>query len=807
MSQFTNARAEFIGSGLSREEYMDHGFNELEPGETIVDVVNNANLIEHVRPDGSVAYYNARNHIHNKYDPENLLEAQEITDEAKENEFETEEERQERMRDKKRKVKEQGKAEREAMSLGGKYRFIRTTNELFRRRTGGAFMFFLKENFPGSLEKLGIYKKSEWENLSDIEVFNSCLIHCFREHKHYERLLYSKASIYTLCFKKVFETICDIVETNITVHLLNIYKDKTKKNGFNKSKDNQYKFIGKGGKKYDETFEICLLQGHYFPFVKDTGYTTKYIKQCVWKDEEKDEEKLRKKYGLYKSKTFPLNSFNLVKLMLEQQEEYFEPFQSEMFREPRKEKLDEKVIFEDYTQFDVDFDCKEWDGNVEEEEVLEADVDDEEEIFNNILDNEELEPAIETEIWHADIETTTNEKFHVPYLMAIDNNEGTDKQYFWGKDCVKKGLTYLAKKQFKKKNIRTVMKYQNLAYDINFIREHLTTIHNTVEPSKTKVYSLQGSFRYGKKNIKMTFVDQYPQIPMPLRDYEKSFGLRKGKFTDFPYSFYNSKTVEQPYLIASYNLYNELVKIFPKEYIIKDENRKRFVIKHREYAIDYCQQDVETQRQGWNKMCEQVWEQLGLDYNRYMTISNLSKAYCEKEGCYKGINYIRGKSGLFIRKCVVGGRTMSKLHDKKFQGIHVLNEREGDEKQDGFDYDYEDEEIKPEKEINKFVFDNDGNIMLNDDYDRKLEKIIRNEFEMELRDMGQFVSPRPKLKPGEKEKRYRLYDENSLYPTAIVNLLGYPIGKAKNISKEELKSKSFMKYANEFYLKILIKKS
>ena len=813
MSTFRNTRAEFIGPGLSQEEYRGHGFNELEPDETVVGAVNNANLIEHVDENGNIKYYNARNHHQNKYDPENLLEAQNITDETKDNEFETEENRKERMREKKEKVEKQGKIEREAMNAGGKYRFIRTTHEEARRRTGGAFMFFLKEDFPGSLEELGIYKKSEWEKLSDIEVFNSCLIHCFRNHPNYERLLYSKGSVFTLLSKKVFETICDIVETNITVRIISVLKEKVKKNGFNESKNRAYKFIGKGGKKYSKTFEICLLQGHYFPFIEDTGYTTKYIKQCVWKDKEKDEKKLKTKYGLYSSKTSPLNSFNLVKLMIEQQDDYFDSFQSEMFREPRKENLDEKIIFKDYEQFDVDFDCKEWEGNVEEpefEEVLEADVD-EEEIFNNELDNLKyvdikLDTTKKLVIWHADIETTTDGKFHVPYLMACDNNEGTDKQYFWGVDCVKKCLTYISKKNFGKKCSKTLIKFQNLGYDINFIREHLTCIHNTVEPSKSKVYRLQGSFKYGKKSITLTFVDQYPQIPMPLRDYEKSFNLRKGKFADFSYSFYNSRTVKHQYLIAPYSLYPDLIKIFPEEYIIKDEDRKRLIIKHMAYAIDYCQQDVETKRQGWNKMYEQVWNQLGLDYNKYMTISNLSKAYCEKEGCYKGVNLIRGKAGVFIRKCVVGGRTMSKLHDKKFQGIHILNEREDDELQDGFDYDYEDEEIQPTKELSKFVFDDDGNIMLNENYDRKLEKIKRKEFEIELQNISKFISPRPKLGKYEKGKRVVDLDENSLYPTAIIKLLGYPIGKAKNISKEELKSKSFMKYADEFYLKILITK-
>ena len=799
-------RADYVGPGLSQDEYRSYGFTDLEPSDTVVGSLNRANYIEHVDENGVSRFYKARNHKQDKYDPDNLLEAQEVTDETNVD------------------GKTERELQREAMEKGGKYRFVHLKSDLVTR-TGGAFMYFLKEDFPGSLEYLGIYKKSEWEKLCDIEVFNSCLVHCFKEHPNYERLFYSKASVYTLCSKKVFETVCDIMETNIIVHIISVNKNKTKKNGNNISKDRQYKYVGKGGKKYQETFEICLIMGHYFPFVEDTGFTTRYIKKCIWKDEEENKKKPVAKYGLYASKTSPLNSFNLVKLMIEQMEDYFEPFQSETFREPRKEKIDEKIMFKDFETFDVDFDCREWAGMVskpdEFEEILEDEELDEEELFNNLLDNAEVsnnlfgsnKEEIEYDIYHADIETTTDGVCHKPYLMACDNNEGTDKQYFWEEDgdCIRRCLNYIAKKQSRKKNKRrkTIIKFQNLGYDINFIREKLSQIHNSIEPSKSKVYRLQGSFRTSdKKNVTLTFVDQYPQIPMRLMDYEKSFYLKKGKFSDFPHWFYNSKTVSKKYLTASNSTYNELLKIFPKEYIRESLDGKKLIIEHMKYAIDYCQQDVETQRQGWNCMWNQVMDQLGLDYNKYMTISNLSKAYCEKEGCYEGINQIRGKTALFIRKTVVGGRTMSKLHDKKHPGIWILNEREGDEFQDGFNFDYEDEEIRPEKDIGKFNFSEDGefNVTINENYKKKPKNLGRKEIDLEINSNQEFVSPRPKLGPNDENENIVCCDENSLYPTAITQLEGYPIGKAKNIPREDLINKKFIEYSDEFYVKILIKK-
>ena len=688
-------RAEYFAPGLSQAEYRRHGFEDLNNGDDVVANLNNANFIEHIKINGERELYKARNFTIDKYDPDNLLEARDITDEETVD------------------PSDEIKLQLEAMARGGKYRFVYIKPPI-DSRTGGAFMYFLKEAFPYSLDIYGIYKPSEWEQLSDIEFFNSCLVHCFKDHPKYERVLYSKASIHTLCCKKVFEIICDMIESNVIVHKIEVNNKRIKQNGENVSKIRKYKYVGKNGKKYDNDFDICLLQGHYFPYIEDTGFTTQYIKKCVWKDEEKDPQKLKTKYGLYETKTASLNSFNLIKLMLEQKEDYFEDFRSEILKEPRKEKIDEQIMFKDYEQFDVDFDSIEWEGFVEKpdefDEILENEDDiDEEELFNNFIDNieiiqnniEEKNYYKEREIFHADIETRPNEeRKHVPYCMCCDNNEGTDKQYFWGDDCVRKCLNYIVKKKNKKK--KTIIKFQNLGFDINFIRNVLSQMHNTIEPSKSKVYRLNGAFKPDKgKTVRLTFIDQYPQIPMKLDDYADAFGREKGKTKGFRHDFYAQiKDFSKEYLTAPHSAYNELLKIFPKEYIRESTDGKMLILEYKKCAIDYCQQDVETQRQGWVKMHKQVMDELELDYNNYMTISNLSKAYCEKEGCYDGVYKLRGKTALFVRKSVVGGRTMVSLHNKENPGIRILNEREGDELQGGFDFDYENEEIKPEKNIN-----------------------------------------------------------------------------------------------------------
>ena len=794
-------RADFFNSRTSPEVFAREGFPELENNEILVDDIRHANFVQHITTDGVFDEYNARNFRTDKYNTENLLEAKDHTDES--------------VSDPQNEIKIQ----LEALRLGGKYRFIYKTPDI-TTRTGGAFLWFLKEEFPFSLSKYGIYKKSEWEKLKDIEIFNSCLVHCFKDHKYYERVLYSKASIYTLCSKKIFEIIADMIESNIMVHKIKIIKNEKKQNDKNYTEIRIYPYYGADNRKYEEDFHICLLQGHYFPFIEDSSFTTKYIKNCIWKDEEKDMKKLITKYKLYKSKTSPLNSFNLIKLMIEMKDDYFEDFNSEILKEPRKEEVDRQIMFKDYEQFDVNFDsriCKKPKDDIpdEFETILgENEELDEEELFNNLLDYEEMKMINnkfkEKEIFHGDIETAPNhEGRHIPYLMCIDDNEGTRKRYFWGEDCVRYCLNYLA--YIRDPNKNTIFKFQNLGFDITQIRDVLSTVIDSIEPSRSKVYRLKGIFKPNgkKKKIPIIFTDQYPQIPMRLDNYEKSFNLEKGKTKGFRHDFYaNIKNINKDNLIAPHSCYNELIKIFEPKYIKESLDGKRLIINFKQCAIDYCMMDVETQRLGWNKMWNQVNDELGMDYNQYMTISNLSKGYCLKEDCYDGIYEIRGKTALFIRKCVVGGRTMISLHNKETNGIRILNEREGDEYQNGFDFDYEDETIYPEKDINDiFIFHHDGefDITLNENKKNKKIKFTRGEAVLEKSNNQK--SPRIKLGKDEKDEKLVCLDVNSLYPDAITQLKGYPKGKPKNIPIEDLKNKKFMEYADEYYLKILIKKA
>ena len=127
-------RAEFVPPGLSNEEYRQHGFQDLEPGMSVVEP-NRANFIEHIDVNGNRRFYRARNHRQDKYDPENILEAQEVTDES------TVEDQNARL------------DQMKALRKGGKYRWIYSKTDLLSN-TGGAFMYFFKRRFSWKFKKI-----------------------------------------------------------------------------------------------------------------------------------------------------------------------------------------------------------------------------------------------------------------------------------------------------------------------------------------------------------------------------------------------------------------------------------------------------------------------------------------------------------------------------------------------------------------------------------------------------------------------------------------------------------------------------
>ena len=823
-------RAQFYRRGdLTDEQFKQQGFMRLRPGMKVVNNINEATYVEHVLPDGVVEFHPAGNFEEDPSNPDNLLTAQKISDESEIDDEETQ-------------------YRRSMLRRGGKYRLLYVQGDDRNTAFGGDFKYYLKEDVKFSLAYYGIYKKSEEEKLTSEEIDTNCLVEAFKPYpKQYDILKNNKMGTYTRCHANTFNPICEMIKSNITIKFFSVSEIQVREHKFPSKK---------AGIKYKNTVTICLFEDHYFPFVKKTEFLTDYIKKCTWKTGE----------TVYDTRSRYLNSFNLVKETLLRKDEYYEEKPKEDIKKKNKKKEAIKKIpkeFADYEQFDDDdsreikkFDIKKF-GVKPKLDPLDPELDIAElekngyltdEVVDDIVNcreakpkKESLEPIPKKElieiifeekyeekdeayfmelegllankketsyefeaIYIADVETATDGTYHEAYLICWDKLDGTDKGQAVGIDCCKKFMNHI--KNVKEKKI-TIM-FQNFAYDANFVIKCLSSVTSSIEPSRNKNYKTEGFVLVNGKPKKIIFVDQLPKIPMALSKYEPMFKLQKGKFKNFPYPFYNIETAFLPYLTTTHDMYPRLAEIFPKEYLRTSLDGKRLIVHHIDYALAYCHQDIKTQRDGWNCMWKQVAEETGLDYNKILTLSGLAKAVCLKEGCYKGVHEIRGKKAAFIRKCVAGGRVMTALHNKENPGLYVLNEEEGEEYQDGFDYNYSDDEIEPEEKWEEFGFKRNGeiNIFLKNKKEKKEKIKIKKDLLPESRINSTFVSPRPRLKPGEKKKKYRCLDANSLYPTAMTRLKGFPIGKPKNISKKDLDSKKFMETADEYFIKIKVLK-
>ena len=396
----------------------------------------------------------------------------------------------------------------------------------------------------------------------------------------------------------------------------------------------------------------------------------------------------------------------------------------------------------------------------------------------------------------ADIETVTDLGYHEPYLICWDKLDGKGKGEAEDYGCCKKFIEHLKKQ---KENKITVLAH-NLSYEFAHLLREVDIVSNTIEPKNNRVYKAVCYVFVNKIIKKIVFVDTLAKIPMAEAHFEKMFNLEKGKKLNFPYSFYNHNTGFLKNVKMDLELYDDISKLFDPEYLVCSRDKK-LIVKSRQCALDYCRQDVETLRQGWNSMHKMVLELTGIDYNKVVTISALAHAICLKEGCYEGVTECRFKTEAFIRKCLIGGRTMVALHNKKHEGIRILNEEEGEEYQNGFNYDYENETIYPEKLENKFGFKRYGenNVFR----EPKIYNVVKEKEEYDENVTNSFVSPRPRVTK-ENYKNYQMYDECSLYPSAIVASRGIVKGFPTRISKEQAKNKSFKNIANEYFLKIKV---
>lgn len=231
------------------------------------------------------------------------------------------------------------------------------------------------------------------------------------------------------------------------------------------------------------------------------------------------------------------------------------------------------------------------------------------------------------DVWFADFEASTNEKYHKPFLIVTKGVQITqdaaglkytpiyinDKTvfYFWGNGCERDFLDFLLNRygkssSFKRKPDARVYFY-NLRYDFTFLLSELRKVNKTVKGNK--LYSVTGHYQGRFKNVFIDFWDALPLFQTSLKKASASYLTPVQKETIqkeiFPYSLYT---------YDFFNLYpngwcplglflshlskediDKLVDVHSREH----QNFMKFVqktpekmVNYKEYAIFYCEQDV-----------------------------------------------------------------------------------------------------------------------------------------------------------------------------------------------------------------------
>lgn len=470
--------------------------------------------------------------------------------------------------------------------------------------TGAWFPYLLKEDIPLDLTKYGIYKRSDVRNTKNqIEgIFSpegdreNCFVKLFANHPRIQELKLSIHGKYTP--QSDIKKTANLLGATITLHK---YARKRKL---------IVKYVPTEPFE-DYCYEICLLEKHYFPF-EITEYKYSYITHQAWKTGYKP-----------RSTSKYMTSFALVSFILEHKEDFLEEYGEDIFKT--------NYFVPDKIDFTERWEIKP--GHCMLSKPPRA------------KEGEEY-----TDVFYADLETYSFYNKHYPYLFAIISESTGEKFWYYGENCIKKGLQYLSR--FK----RPLIYFHNLGYDSTFIVDKLFN-PSSLNTSLSRCIMMEGNF--GK--TKLTFHDSLAHINAPLRDFDKMFNLQGGKFPDFPYSLFTKDVVEKEYLID-----NGQYDMIPEEYHVERTIKKNVlkIVDHKKYAIDYCIRDVEVLRDGFRMFKGWILDELNINIDYVLTSASLAHKYLEKEGCYSEVKWLSGMTREFIQKCVVGGRTTLSMNDE-----------------------------------------------------------------------------------------------------------------------------------------------
>ena len=474
---------------------------------------------------------------------------------------------------------------------------------------GGFFKYYHTTKYD--LRRFALYHKDD-----DPDYSENCIITALREGG----LSDAKIQMVKLCVMNRIIPKCKLKEVcekiDISISLTSIRNDMTSKTesiGINKQ----------------ELYTIGLVDEHYF--IIDKTELTSY---CI--NNYDDVKHINNSNMIYKksSDTYKksnlnyINSFKVVKLLLENKNKLLEPI-------PYDEKIMNTQFYDKVTTYNTL------------------------EYPQSCIKYQHYEPKDKTKFYkvYFDFETMTKNT-HKPYLVCYETEDGNSR-CFTGENCAVDMLNNLPDK----KHIMLIA--HNANYDCRFLLKYLSNETPLVKGSRilscNAVY-----YRYGnlQKKIEIQIKDSVKIINMPLKKFGKSFNLDVEKEI-MPYQLYTQSNIDKVYVpilnATEYLDKNEMIHFTNN---IEKWNCRGTGNKFKEfniltYSSRYCEMDCNVLRLGYEIFRTWMLESTELDVDNYITIQSLCSDYKLKEGCYDGVAMISGVVQHYISNCIVGGRCMT----------------------------------------------------------------------------------------------------------------------------------------------------
>jgi hypothetical protein len=466
--------------------------------------------------------------------------------------------------------------------------------------------------------RYGIFIEIDKKNYED-----TCLIYALRmgglEEDKIEKIkLMVKNRIIP---KSDFEKLCEVIQSKIIL----------------KIEDNDQSVNRKTfGKKYDRTFNIGLLDEHYF--IIDKTDITSYALQNYFELKDEDDFNyitgIQKQNYFNKDKNRVIDSFDAIKILLE-----------------NKNKLIEEISY----------DCIELIGDTPfydsvSKEIINLHYD-EGFCVRGIKPNTKAinrESKYDYKNVFFDFETfiriKENKKIHIPYLCRT--YDGINSNVFYGENCGLKMLRSL------KSDTRLIA--HNATYDFRFIIHHLYRINEISRGTRL----IGSNVKFGNLNLQIK--DSYHLIDMPLRDFSKNFGLDKEKEI-MPYDLYTEENINKRFISVDEALQfvdekekEQFLNNLKKWKLLRDDNTYDII----EYSSIYCELDCKVLHDGYKKFQIMMTKCTNLDMDYFLTNASIVQNYLITKGCYEGVYELAGTPQKFIQRCIVGGRTMTSENKK-----------------------------------------------------------------------------------------------------------------------------------------------